>query len=94
MVLAFRMRFPLGQCQITPAAREHLVAAGVAEGGLIARHVSGDFGDLCPEDRRENEFSIARGFRVLSSYPVGDEKVWVITEHDRSRTTILLSREY
>jgi hypothetical protein len=94
MVGMLRMRFPLGECQITPAAREHLAAAGVAEGDLLARHVSGDFGDLCEEDRRENEFSIARGFRVLSSYPVAGEKVWLITEWDRSRTTILLAREY
>lgn len=94
MATTFRLRFSLGDCQITPAARQHLATTGVGESGLIARHVSGDFGDLCPEDRRENEFSIARGFRILSSYEVAGEKVWIITEADRSLTTILLAREY
>lgn len=94
MVMLLRQRFPLGECVITPAARKHLAAAGLAEGALVARHATGDWGDICAEDARENEFSIARGFRILSRYAVGDEHVYVITEWDRSATTILLVQEY
>lgn len=93
-ILAILQRFPLGDCRITPAAREHLAAAGVAEGALLARHATGDWGELDPEDVAENELSLRRGFRILSSYVVAGEKVWVITEADRSGTTVLLAWEY
>jgi hypothetical protein len=93
-LLATWQRFPLGTCLVTPVAREHLAANGVAEGSLLARHATGDWGELDPEDRRENEFSVRRGFRILSSYVVAGEKVWLITEADRSGTTILLAMEY
>lgn len=94
MVLALRQRFDLGACVVTPAAREHLAACGVTEGALLTRHATGDWGDICAADARENEFSLARGFRILSSYPIGDDVIWVITEHDRSLTTIFLRAEY
>lgn len=94
MVLAIRQRFPLGVCVITPGAREHLAEHGVAEGDLLARHATGDWGQLEPEDVEENELSIREGFRILSCYPVGDERLYVITEWDRSRTTVLLTHEY
>ena len=61
---------------------------------FLARHATGDWGELCSRDRRENELSLRHGWRVLSSYTVGDAKVWVITEADRSATTILLPEEY
>jgi hypothetical protein len=89
-----RQRFELGTCVITPAAREHLAAAGVAEGALLSRHATGDWGDLCHEDFMENERSIVRGWRILSSYPLADDVVWVITEADRSTTTIFMRAEY
>lgn len=92
--MALRQRFPLGDCRITPAARDHLAAAGMAEGALLARHATGDWGEVCAEDAAENEFSVARGFRILSSYPVGDDMVWVITEADRRCTTVLPRAEY
>lgn len=88
------MRFSLGHIVTTPGALDHLDAAHVSPGDLLMRHARGDWGDLCAEDRRENALSLVRGFRLLSSYPVGDEKVWIITEADRSSTTILLAREY
>ncbi len=62
--------------------------------GYLARHAAADWGELCPHDRRENELSVKHGWRVLSSYPVGGRRVWVITEADRSVTTILLPEEY
>lgn len=89
-----RQRFDLGTTLITPAAREHLAAAGVAEGALVARHATGDWGELCREDWLENERSIVRGWRILSSYPIADDVVWIITESDRSLTTIFMRSEY
>jgi len=56
--------------------------------------VQGDWGDLCEEDRAENEFSVKNGFRILSSYTTQYGKLWVITEADRSATTFLLPEEY
>lgn len=94
MILARRRRFPLGTPVITPAARAHLAAAGVTESGLLTRHTTGDWGTLCREDWLENERSVMLGLRILSSYPVGDDVVWVITEWDRSRTTVFMREEY
>ena len=89
-----RQRFDLGRCLITPAARGHLAAAGIPEGELLRRHATGDWGELDRDDWLENERSIVRGWRLLSSYPVGDDVVWLITEADRSATTIFMRREY
>lgn len=85
--------FELGRIVATPGALEVL---GPEEPiVLLQRHQSGDWGDVSPGDARENRLSVKRGFRVLSSYPVGDGlRVWVITEGDRSATTILLPEEY
>lgn len=87
--------FPLGRIVATPGALELLSEARVEPLDLLSRHASGDWGKLGEEDRRENELSVRRGFRILSSYPVGEnKKVWIITEADRSVTTILLPEEY
>ena len=61
---------------------------------LLRRHQMGDWGEIGDEDRRENELSIQQGFRIMSVYSVNDTKVWIITEADRSSTTILLPQEY
>ena len=62
---------------------------------FLSRHLRGDWGDLCQEDRTENELSLAQGFRLMSSYPITDtEELWIITEADRSLTTLLLPAEY
>ena len=61
---------------------------------LLERHRSGDWGDVPEEDARENEFSVRHGFRIVSSYRVAGERLWVITERDRSATTLLLPSEY
>jgi hypothetical protein len=62
---------------------------------FVARHQSGDWGDLSEEDRQENEFSLQHGFRLLSVYQTANgESIWVITVADRSATTILLPSEY
>ena len=88
--------FPLGQLVATPGALQALAAAGVNPAQLLARHVTGDWGEVPSEDAAENALSVARGFRILSSYPLGDERVrvWLITEADRSSTCLLLPEEY
>jgi hypothetical protein len=85
---------PLGRIVATPGALETILGAGGDPLAYLARHAAGDWGDLCAHDRRENERSLRLGRRVLSSYGVGDGRVWVITEADRSVTTILLPGEY
>ena len=60
----------------------------------IERHARGDWGDVCKEDWEENELSLKQGFRLFSSYTNGKSKIWIITEADRSYTTILFPEEY
>ena len=88
--------FSPGRVVATPGALEALEDTGTDALDLLRRHVAGDWGEVPPEDARENERSVLNGRRVLSSYPVGDagERVWVITEADRSSTCILLPSEY
>lgn len=91
-------RFPLGACVATPGAIRVLGEEGgdwrFNAAPLLARHQNGDWGDVLPEDARENELSLREGFRIISSYETGGERVWIITEADRSSTCILLPEEY
>jgi len=88
-------RFALGQTFITPGAEEALQIAGQTATEFLRRHMSGDWGELSDEDVRENEFSLNEGLRLLSAYQTGKgQKIWIITEADRSATTILLPSEY
>jgi hypothetical protein len=87
--------FPLGHLVATPGAIELLRSAGEdLLPALLERHRSGDWGDVPPEDARKNEFSLRHGFRIVSSYRVAGERLWIITERDRSVTTLLLPSEY
>jgi hypothetical protein len=88
--------FSLDQVVAIPGALAQLAGAGEHPAELLARHQSGDWGEVPPQDARENEVSVLRGFRVLSCYQdgKGSEKVWIITEADRSSTCILLPEEY
>lgn len=88
--------FPLGRIVATPGALELLASARTDALELLSWHVSGDWGKVSPEDARENHLSVREGFRIVSSYPVGGEgeKVWIITEADRSSTCVLLPSEY
>jgi hypothetical protein len=87
--------FALGHVVATPGAGAALEKAGQQPGDFLARHVSGDWGEVPPEDVKENEFCLKYGFRLLSAYctSAGD-RLWVITEADRSSTCILLPEEY
>lgn len=86
-------RFALGAVVATPAALAVLAEAEVSYLSLLSRHVKGDWGNTDP---RENDTALANGWRLLSSYCVGDDAktVWVITEGDRSQTTLLLPTDY
>ena len=88
--------FDLGRTVATPGAVEVLAATATDPAELLARHRDGDWGEVPTEDARENARSLKYGWRVLSSYPVGDggAKVWIITEADRSSTCILLPEDY
>jgi hypothetical protein len=88
-------KFSLGRIVATPAALEALQRAGQNPLDFLARHVSADWGEVCEEDRRENEFALQHGFRLLSVYTTqAGDKLWVISEADRSATTLLLPQEY
>ena len=89
-----RAPLPLGRVVATPGALELLSEAGEDAFGYLARHATGDWGDLCAFDRRQNEAALREGHRVFSSYETPAGRVWVITGADRSVTTILLPEEY
>ena len=86
--------FNPGHITATPGALDLMNKFQVDSRALLRRHLTGDWGVLSAEDVRENELSLEHGFRIWSSYPIGDDKVWVITEADRSSTTFLLPSEY
>ena len=91
-------KIPLGQLVMTRGVNDRVAdntqfAKLVTES--LARHAKGDWGDLCQEDKKENELSLKKGFRLLSAYERdGLAKIWIITETDRSVTTVLFPDEY
>ena len=89
------IRFSPGSVVATPGALEAFRASGDDPLAYLIRHVAGDWGDVDEHDRRENEFSLVQGFRLLSAYTLqSGVKIWIITEADRSVTTFLLPDEY
>lgn len=94
-------RFLLGRLVATPGALaacspDHIFVC-------LVRHVTGDWGDCCAEDKKENDRALLHGERILSAYAIdptkpcdgyGDNCLWIITEWDRSLTTVLLPEEY
>lgn len=87
--------FSLGQIVATPGALKALVRANQQPDHFLRQHASGDWGELSNADKVENEYSVQNGFRLLSSYRTATgEKLWLITEADRSVTTLLLPEEY
>ena len=85
----------LGDVVATPQSICVLSQRGMSVQSLLQRHATGDWGDLCTEDTQANNDALQYGDRLLSSYVLTEScKVWVITEWDRSVTTILLPSEY
>jgi hypothetical protein len=86
-------RFSMGQLVITARAKDVLHPQDVQ--GCVERHAAGDWGELCDGDRRENEIALVQGLRLFSVYHDRSKiKFYIITEHDRSVTTILLPEDY
>jgi hypothetical protein len=87
--------FNLGNVFLTVGARETLNESNQNPIEFLSRHQSGDWGTIGKEDAQENELSVKEGFRILSAYKTNkDVKIWIITEADRSSTTLLLPSEY
>ncbi len=86
--------FSLGQVVATPTALNFLDEHNKTPAEFLRRHHAGDWGDLCEEDRETNEAALKHGDRIFSAYTIGNDKIWIITEADRSSTCILLPEEY
>ena len=90
-----QISLPLGQVVATPGALSALTEAGIHPFTLLSRHQRGDWGDLGGEDKHSNDLAVAGEERVLSAYTLmTGERIWIITEWDRSATTLLLPSEY
>jgi len=88
-------KFALGQIVATPGASDVLQKSAQSPAEFLARHVACDWGEVCDEDAELNNQSLVDGSRILSAYStVADEKIWIITEADRSSTCLLLPSEY
>jgi len=88
-------RFPLGHLFLTPGAIEALEEAGQSAQEFINRHARLEQGELCDDDHKENLFSVDKVLRIFSAFKTATGvKLWVVTESDRSATTILLPDEY
>lgn len=97
-------RFPLGNIYCTPGALQAFQILQVNPLALLGRHISGDWGCVCAEDAQANEDALRDGARILSAYELTANsdttsnakpiKIWLITEADRSATTLLLTHEY
>ena len=88
------MLFELGQIVATPGALETMERLDINPALLLHRHAKGDWSEMYDEDAAANRQAVEDGDRILSSYVIQGEKVWVITEWNRSATTILLPSEY
>jgi hypothetical protein len=87
--------FPLGQLVATPGALQALGQAEQCLEAFVVRHACGDWGDLCDADRQENARALREGGRLMSTYTLKHgQTLWIITEADRSVTTLLLPLEY
>jgi hypothetical protein len=87
--------FPLGQVVATKGALAALRHADQSPADFLARHACGDWGEVGEEDEFENELSLREGHRLMSVYTLkGGQRLWIITEADRSVTTLLLPQEY
>lgn len=87
--------FNLGRVVVTPNALRLLEQHGISPLTLLKRHVTGDWGDVPADDARANQHALKPGCRLFSSYRIAtDATIWLITEADRSVTTLLLPSDY
>jgi hypothetical protein len=95
-----KAKFPMGQILATPGALEALTEAGQTPAEFLVRHVQGDWGEVCAEDKALNEEALIDGSRLLSAYRTSKNvRIWIITEAadengHRCATTTLLPEEY
>jgi hypothetical protein len=89
------IRFPLGRVVATPGALSALEKAEQSPAEFLDRHVNGDWGEVTDAEKQENERSVEQGLRILSAYTTSaGDTIWILTEADRSATTIQLPEEY
>jgi len=87
------VEFPLGRLMMTPGVRDGIPPSEVLQ--ALRRHARGDWGDICDEDRAQNAWALKNDARLVSVYhSKAGTKFYVITEADRSQTTVLLPEEY
>lgn len=98
---AARPKFPLGRIYATRSALKLLKRWDQEATAFLERHVQGDWGVVHPDDAAANDMAVARGLRIISSYVVGPaapgpspQALWIVTEADRTATTLLLPGEY
>ena len=88
-------KFPLGQVVATPGVLRALTESGESPTTFLERHVRGDWGDVDAEDSQANDEALVNGGRLLSAYKtLKGERIWIISEADRSSTCVLLPEEY
>jgi hypothetical protein len=88
-------RFQLGRVVATPGALSALEKAEQLPAAFLDRHVNGDWGEVPDADKQENELAVEQGLRILSAYTTSaGDQIWIVTEADRSATTIVLPEEY
>jgi hypothetical protein len=93
--MSTRTKFPLGQIVATPGALDLLRESGESPSMFLNRHVQGDWGEVCQDDKQANAQSLIDGSRLLSAYRTAkNERLWIITEADRSSTCLLRPDEY
>lgn len=88
--------FALGRLIFTRGATDLMSRTGTSVFSLLRRHSCGDWGSVCESDKQANDWAVKNGTRILSAYVLGamQEKLWLITEADRSVTTFLTPDEY
>jgi hypothetical protein len=86
--------FTLGKIVATRSVLMHLEREGILADPYLNRHACGDWGDLTPNDTEMNRLAVIHGARIFSSYEIAEKRVWIITEADRSSTTLLFPSEY
>ena len=89
-----RSLFSMGEVVVTTNALSHTKQYKIDLMTLLGRHSSGDWGDLEEDDKYANEDALREWTRIFSSYNFAPIKIWIITEANRSLTTILLPEDY